>query len=390
MGGSLLSSAEVGVKISKWMYHIRKFNVADAEMWRAEINRDMENVEFDQDLKLYKQLVDYRHDIMLSHVKPINVTREYVDFGELSHEIEFQNKEMSGLLHYYAYLFRGMSEFRNGNFVVAITYYKQAEKYVVNVKDEAEKAEYYFKLAEVYYNMKQTYFSMHYAVLARDTYRNINNYGNEVARCQFVIAGNLLDAERHNEALDIFKAALDYIKSGGDHYFLGLAYYNVGMCLHQMGRLNDALGYLDESIKIYRRENSHNLKRALFTKAHVLYKLDRDTEANVLCCEGEDLCKKFEDELTSAKYKFLKHLYIEKENSCKIEGDLRILEENDHLADVEELAIDAADYYTRIGRLEEANKLYKKSILTRKEIQRGGIFCEDYDGSGNVNFFSRT
>ncbi|KTF59869.1 MULTISPECIES: tetratricopeptide repeat protein [Bacillus amyloliquefaciens group] len=390
MGDGLLTAAEVGVKISKWMYHVRRFDVADAEMWRAEINEDMKHMEFDQDLKLYSQLAEYRHNLMLSHVKPHYKEDNYINIDDLTQKIDDENAEVAGFLKYYASLFKGMNEFRNGNFVNAITFYKQGEKYVTDIDCEAEKAEYFFKLAEVYYNMKQTYFSMHYAMLAKDTYSAYDNYEKEKIRCQFVIAGNLIDSERHDEALCVFQDALEKAEDIGDRYFLGLANYNVGMCLHQMGELDESLPYLNESIKMYEIDGAHNLKRALFTLAHVLYKRDNYVEAGIVYSRGYSLCQEDADMVTLSKYKFLLHLYVEKQNSCKIEGDLGVLEAQEHLADVEELSIDAAHFYSKIGKLSESNRMYKKSIEVRRKIQRGGLLYEDYNGSGNVNFFSRT
>ncbi len=101
-----ITSAEVRIKINEWHRHIQKFNVTDAEMLKAEIERD-------------------------------------------------RRKKLDNMRAYYYNFFRGMYEFRNGEYTKAITYYKKAERKIPTISAKIEKAEFYFKLSEVYYHMKR-------------------------------------------------------------------------------------------------------------------------------------------------------------------------------------------------------------------------------------------
>nr|WGE07561.1 hypothetical protein P5658_24655 [Bacillus subtilis] len=152
-----ISSPHVGMKINEWNRHIQKFNVTDAEMLKAEIERDIDVMEEDQDLLIYYQLIAFRHQLMIDYVIPSEGNQ--MELSEYLKRIEGSNRKMEKLVEYYYYFFQGMYEFKEGNFLSAITFYQKAENTIPYISDEIERAEFYFKMAEVFYHMKQTHVS---------------------------------------------------------------------------------------------------------------------------------------------------------------------------------------------------------------------------------------
>ncbi len=166
---SVLPSSEVGVKINEWYKMIRQFSVPDAEILKAEVEQEINEMEEDEYLLIYYTLMKFRHQLMLDYLEPVT-TRVRPTIDELLEKIEASNKGISGLLCYYSLFFRGMYEFDQKQYVKAIGFYREAEKQLVHVHDEIERAEFHFKLAEAYYGMKQSHVSMHHVKQARSIF----------------------------------------------------------------------------------------------------------------------------------------------------------------------------------------------------------------------------
>ncbi|MES9676038.1 aspartate phosphatase, partial [Bacillus velezensis] len=162
---SVLSSSAVGEKINEWYMYIRRFSIPDAEYLRREIKEELAGLEDDQDLHLYYSLMEFRHNLMLEYLEPLESQRieEQPRLSDLLADIDKKQARLTGRLDYYFNFFRGMYELECREYLSAIQFFKKAESKLTYVKDHIEKAEFYFKMSEVYYYMKQTYVSMDYA-----------------------------------------------------------------------------------------------------------------------------------------------------------------------------------------------------------------------------------
>ncbi|WP_134155215.1 response regulator aspartate phosphatase RapA [Bacillus subtilis] len=371
-----IPSSYVGLKINEWYTHIRQFHVAEAERVKLEVEREIEDMEEDQDLLLYYSLMEFRHRVMLDYIKPFGEDTSQLEFSELLEDIEGNQYKLTGLLEYYFNFFRGMYEFKQKMFVSAMMYYKRAEKNLALVSDDIEKAEFAFKMAEIFYNLKQTYVSMSYAVQALETYQMYETYTVRRIQCEFVIAGNYDDMQYPERALPHLELALDLAKKEGNPRLISSALYNLGNCYEKMGELQKAAEYFEKSVSICKSEKFDNLPHSIYSLTQVLYKQKNDAEAQKKYREGLEIARQYSDELFVKLFQFLHALYGKNIDTESVSHTFQFLEEHMLYPYIEELAHDAAQFYIENGQPEKALSFYEKMVHAQKQIQRGDCLYE--------------
>ncbi|MEC1624691.1 hypothetical protein P9E08_04780 [Bacillus mojavensis] len=95
-------------KLNSWYTTIKKNMIEEAQKKKSEIEYLLEDVEMKQDVLLYYQLLDFRHELMLIYLRSKDVEEV-----KNTYEILKKKKEgsLSKMLEYYFYFFMGMYEF---------------------------------------------------------------------------------------------------------------------------------------------------------------------------------------------------------------------------------------------------------------------------------------
>lgn len=113
MKSGLIPSSAVGQKINEWYRYIRTFSVPDAEILKAEIKQELDHMEPDSNLVLYYSLMEFRHQLMLDYLEPLEKLKieDQPTLSEILDNIDNSQAGLKGLLDYYVNFFKGMFEF---------------------------------------------------------------------------------------------------------------------------------------------------------------------------------------------------------------------------------------------------------------------------------------
>ncbi|CUB25423.1 Response regulator aspartate phosphatase I [Bacillus subtilis] len=369
----------VTTDINHWYVVIKQGRVEKAKEMKQKVEKEFDMMEKNEKVAVYLQLLKLRHEIMLSYLEPDSVKNIDGVYSDLKKTRENMAPEsLTNTIEFYYNFFTGMYHFRTRDLVIALTYYREAEKYLDLLDENAntDKAEFYFKVSEVYYYMKETHFSMNYAQRSysifkeqKDAQGNLT-YGKEMVQCQFVIFGNWLDKMCYEDALETAEKALKDALEIGEQHLIGSAHFNVGLCYNNLEELDNAEKHFQIAYEIHKDRKHIYESKAIFNLAYVKAKKNDVKAALELYQEGQKVAARHNNQEVTEKLKLVKGLYLSFDLQTLREV-FKFFKEKNLYGDMEEYAVAVADFLTNKEDRHDAVDFYQMAIEARKQIQRG-------------------
>ncbi|PAC95867.1 Rap family tetratricopeptide repeat protein [Bacillus paralicheniformis] len=364
----------VATKMNFWYTALKNNWPGKAEDTRKEVERELEQMEQNQDVIVYYNLLLFRHNLQFDYMYSDaggNLASRFDEFKK----IRDQNS-LEGMLEYYYQFFAGMYHFRQKELILALNFYRNAEKQLDSFDcDELEKAEFYFKASEVYYHMKQTFFSMNYANRAYNIYKKYDTYGERRVQCQFILTGNLIDKMYPEKALVNLHKALEESNNLGANHLIGSSHLNLGICYNQLEELEKSSNHLKEALNLYRDGYLSFLPKTLFNLSYVMAKLRKLGNAEDAYLEGKEVAENNRNFDILAKLEMIKGLYLSFDLDL-IRDSFKFFRENGMYADMEDYGVIVAEALTKREKTYDALEFYRIAYDARRQIQRSGIANE--------------
>ncbi|MFC1286127.1 response regulator aspartate phosphatase [Bacillus paralicheniformis] len=361
----------VATKMNFWYTALKNNWPGKAEDTRKEVERELEQMEENQDVLVYYNLLLFRHNLQLDYMYStpgVNLINRFDEFKK----IRDQNN-LEGMLEYYYHFFAGMYHFRQKELILALNFYRDAEKKLDSFDcDELEKAEFYFQASEVYYHMKQNILSMNYASRAYNIYKKYETCGERQIQSQFIIAGNWLDHMYTEKALHNLNTALEEAETQGILHLMGSSHLNIGICYNQLEELDKATEHFQKALNLYKEENLSFLPKTLFNLAHVRAKQGKLSITDDLYYEGKELAEKSRNLDMLAKFDLIKGLYLSFDLDMARES-FKFFESKGKYADMEEYGLIAAELLEKKEKIRDAVEFYRITVKARRQIQRSAF-----------------
>ncbi|MDA7027555.1 hypothetical protein PJ311_13270 [Bacillus sp. CLL-7-23] len=352
---------EVAKMLNQWYILIKRHEISQAISIKYTIEHQLPNMEENQDLLLYYNLLDYRHKLL---------TKEFAASNKLFEDIQYQKADMQStddMIDYYFFFFSGMYEFHKKDYANAINYYKLAEDKLRKIPDQIENAEFHYKLAIAYYQIKQNFFSLNHANTALKTFKMHDEYVQKAISSEMIIGANKLDLLRFEEAEKHHKQALKDAIIIENNLLIGMAHHNLGLCYINQDLLIHAQQHFKKALNFKEHEDSVYGIHSIFELTHVLYRLGFLEEAHKWYKKGFFRSKKAGEREYLSKFTLIHALYDEYD-TFQIEQALEYLKTVNLWTDIAELTLDIALYYKKNGDADSAVGYFEKSHHARDQI----------------------
>lgn len=367
-----ISYSMITKKLNEWYTAIKDNLDEKAERLKKEVEGLIGGIDGNLEFIYYHQLLDFRHELMLSHLK----SKDGEEINNAYETLKEHEGHLNGMLDYYYFFFKGMYDFKRKDLVAAISAYRRAEKSLEFVEDEIERAEFYYKMAEVYYYMKQTYYSIDYIERAITIYNKYETYLVKIIYCNYIIAGNLIDLLEYEKAMFKFNEALKIAKQIKRDNLVAISHLNIGICFNVEGLFEKAKKNLMIALKFFEKEYHPYLIKTLFNLSHVMCKSNELENGEFYYEKGFELALNTDNSEYIAKFNLLRGLYLNQDCFDLIDAAFEFLESNEMYGDIDEFAFEVGEVLLKRGEVARSSKYYQKVVMAKKQIQKGEMINE--------------
>ncbi|MGG3102133.1 Rap family tetratricopeptide repeat protein [Bacillus velezensis] len=348
---------KVAQSLNEWYTVIKQNNIPKATAMRGKIVKALPDMEENQNVLLYFNLIDSRFKLM---------TENYRESGHLLGKADYETCT-DDMIQYYFYLFNGLYNFYQKDFIEAINFYKIAESRLSKVPDEIERAEFHYQTAIAYYEIRQNFFSLNHAEKALESFRAVDNYTNRVIKCTMLFAKNKVDLQQWEQAISLYKNAIHIAQKVKDGLSEGLGHFNLGVCYERQERLELAKESFLRALDIPEHCDSVYSIRSMYMLSRVFYKLGSIESARVWRSKALAYADKVNEEVYRAKLNLIYFVYDATDHES-FDLNMNVLKGKNLWSDVADLSLNAALYYKKQENADLSSKYFEEACTAKDQI----------------------
>lgn len=377
---SVIPSVEIAHKLNLWYLSILNYEEEKARAMQNEIQSLLVRMEEDQNVLLYYSLLDFRFRVNYDAKQDLQHYHQQLENATESSDT------LSLPLNYYYCLFSGDYEFRQGNYLKALAYYRKGLKQVKQFDDDIELAQCYYHLSEVYSILSYSVISVIYAQTALKIFDQHSEYVTLRIHCRNIFAANLVNDHCYDYALKLFSEARSIAQEKKDTRLSAIASFNIGIVYMHLKKYESAENFFKESLIIFIEERNKYIPRAYYSYYESLAEQQKEHLALQAYCNGLNAAIEWNDKEYSAKLLMLHALYEDPLNLEKIRSSLLKLKQLHLSHDIMEFSLKIAKKYKKLGNKDMAILFYELSNNARIHIIEGERINEkDLQSSWDVD-----
>lgn len=363
--------AELASLLNDWNMEIKKDHADEAERLFAKAKQAVEEID-DADILIYYSLLEKRHHILM-----YNLRGQKGNVSTKSIEGHYGKKEddLSNRLAYYFDFYEGVYEQHQGNYEVALQMYQSAEKLLDKIPSEIERADFDFKVAWLYYRLSHIMLSLSYIRRALHVYKRHKQYERRTALSYSLIAANLTEIGRYEEALENYRLAEEVLTNEQDDFMLAQLHHNVAILYSFWNKPKESIRHLEKALSHQEYYDSDFFFHSTYLISRELCVIGEKQRASQYIEAAYARMKDASHEVFQLKIGIVHDLYLTHapQRFQQIDEKLRKLEEKNEYHEVKELSQFAAKYCEKQALYEQSVFYLNKSLEADLHMKRMGL-----------------
>ncbi len=306
-------------------------HVSKATNLKQEIEDKLSDIKKEENLSLYYSLLDFRYNVLTDG---LSITKD--SFNEIN-SFDIPN---NSFLSYYYHFFKAIHATLTTNYTEASEHFEKAEKLLMYVPDELEKAEFYYRFCIFLYHFYQPIESIQYATKAKEIFTNNEGYELRIGLCKNMLGASCVYLKQFEQAEEKYNSAISIFQKFDESELVLSVRNNLGWLYANQNLSTLAIRHLSE---VTEKKPMHF--KAIFLQAREHHKLGEINVAEELLIKGLNICTELNNEEYIHHFTILKAL----NNNTTAEGLEKIIFEGITYFDKESLYNYTQEYTEKLA-----------------------------------------
>ncbi|MEI4801586.1 Rap family tetratricopeptide repeat protein [Bacillus sp. FJAT-51639] len=274
MNTGVVAKSHITNLLNDWYREMRVQHVLEAGQLKKEIDSKIDRIEEEQEILMYYSLLDFRYKMLIG-----NFDKDLDEYDSIS-------EQTNDFLKYYYHFFKFIYAMEVGNYSDAKKHYELAEKLLAAVPDEAEKAEFNYRVALFHYYLSQPLRAIHYATKAQEFFSKNKGYEVKTGACKNTLGMSCISLGQFELAEEYLISALNTFTKTDERASILKVRHNLGLLYADQDLSESAIRHLTEVFK----EDQHIKTNYLLAREH--FRLGHHEEASQYISKGLTSCDK--------------------------------------------------------------------------------------------------
>ncbi|EOW9527325.1 tetratricopeptide repeat protein [Bacillus cytotoxicus] len=298
--------------LDEWYQKMLSQQLDKAMVLKKEIDDKFSNRKKHTDSFIYYSLLNFRYQMLTG------------DFEKGLEGFDYIKDMPDCFLKYYYHFFQFIYHTETGNYNCAEYHRELVANLLDMMPNEAETAEYHYRIALYHYYLSQPTLAIHYATKALEYFSSQEDYETKVGACKNTLGMACVTLEQFEMAEEYLISALNTFQQLNEHTLVLKVRSNLGVFYAEQNLSDLAIRHLTEVFRGCQYSKAHYQKRITFLLAREHIKLKKNKEAAFYIDEGLKVCNR--------EYNY--HLNV-----------LKSINNNESIESLEAVVIEALSYF---------------------------------------------